>query len=179
MARRLVVSLLCASALVAVHADESQPPVLAQEQLSQPDTVVDWLKSNDMQADKKTAKMAYDHGQKSKQRGSWSAAAKAFGDSAIHYPSPAALREYADNGLRVYGAVRHRDKTYRENCQRDLGEAEAIYRTALAADTVLKLLSEHERRQIQANADCLADYIKSSESSGACPPLQLYGMPAR
>jgi hypothetical protein len=40
--------------------------VLAQEQLSQPDTVVDWLKSNDMQADKKTAKMAYDHGQKSK-----------------------------------------------------------------------------------------------------------------
>lgn len=179
MARRWVALLLCVSALATAHADGSSPPVLAQEELSQPDTVVGWLRDHEARADKTTAKIAYEHGQKSKQRGSWSAAAKAFADSAIHYPSPAALREYADSGLRVYGAVRQRDKSYREHWERDLGEAQAIYRAALAADTVLKRLTDSERQQIQRNADCLAHYIKSSKPSGACPPLQLYGMPNR
>ena len=130
MARRWVALLLCVSALATAHADGSSPPVLAQEELSQPDTVVGWLRDHEARAD-------------------------------------------------VYGAVRQRDKSYRKHWERDLGEAQAIYRAALAADTVLKRLTDRERQQIQRNADCLADYIKSSKPSGACPPLQLYGMPNR
>jgi hypothetical protein len=176
MARRLVVSLWCASVLLVQPATAGGPPRLTQDQIGQPDEVVAWLKQNEAFADKKIAQMAYDHGLRKKKRKDWGGAAKAFAESAIHYPTPAALTEYAENSLRMYGDIRQRNKTFTEHWRRDLGKAEAGYRTALAADAVVKQLNEQERRRTEQHAECLAEYLKTSAKSPNCPPLEMYGM---
>jgi hypothetical protein len=176
MPKPLVVSLWCASVLLLQPAIAGGPPRLTQEQMGQPDEVAAWLRQNEALADKKIARMAFDHGLRKKKRKDWGGAAKAFAESAIHYPAPAALTEYAENSLRMFGDIRQRDKAYTEHWRRDLGRAEAGYRTALAADAVVKQLNEQERRQTGQNAECLAEYLKTSVKPHNCPPLEMYGM---
>ncbi|MCW7536989.1 hypothetical protein OOT46_03860 [Aquabacterium sp. A7-Y] len=182
MARQLALLLWFASVLPLAHASESSatgPSELSQKDLGNPKAVETWLKENGAKAhkaDKKNSQRAYEYGQLKKQRKEWGAAAKAFGESALFYPTPKALNEYADNWLRMLGEIRQREKTYGERWQADLSEAEATYRTALAADSVLKLMTDKERQQTRKNAECLADYIKSQVKQGDCLPLQLYGV---
>ncbi|AKJ29449.1 hypothetical protein [Caldimonas brevitalea] len=151
--------------------------MLSQKDATDPEAVVAWLKANAAKADKAAAKMAYEHGQALKKRKDWGAATKAFGDSTAFYPTPAAFTEVAEAQLRMLGEIRQRHRNYDQHWRRDIGEAEATYRSALAADSVLRQMTAQERQQAQQNAECLADYLKSAQPPRNCAPLKLYGLP--
>ena len=179
MGKRSVVSLWFVSALWGLCAVSTgcaaETPRLNQDHLEQPDAVAAWLKENASKANLTVAKGFYDRGLQAKQRRDWGAAAKSFGESAIHYPTPKALNEYEDNMLRMLGSIRKRERTYEERLQGDLSRAEAGYRAALAADVVLNQLTDQERAQAGKNVECLAEYLKTHSKQSDCLPLQLYG----
>ncbi len=183
MARRSAVSQSFASILwafvatVAATAGAVEPSRLSQDDLEQPDAVVAWLKANhSSKASLSASQGFYDYALKAKQRNDWGAAAKGFGESAIHYPTPKALNGYADSLLHMLGQIRQREKSYRERKKGDLEGVEATYRSALAADTVLKQMTDEERKRTQQNAECLAEYLKTSAPPASCPPLVAYGV---
>lgn len=172
MATPLAASLSFSSVLLIAQAAAGAP--LTQQEISQPDAVVAWLRQNEGVADKAFAQQAFDEGLQTKKRKDWGASIKAFGDSSAHYPTPRALIEYAEAYLRMLGQLKPRNKPSPEEQRRQLATGEATYRAALAADTVLKQLTDQERKQTQQNADCLAEYLKSSVKPRHCLPLDMY-----
>lgn len=179
MAKRLALLLLFVSALPGTQASESAGdlrPYLSHEDAKNPEAVVAWLKENGSKADKKSAQGAYEYGQLKKSRKEWGAAAKAFGESRGFYPTPRALNEYAGARLHMLGELKPRNKPSPEDQRRHLAAAEGVYRSALAADSVLKQLTAQERQQTRQNAECLGEYLKSSKPPPACPPLEMYGI---
>lgn len=176
MASRLVASLWCASALLATQAVAGSPSALTQEQLSQPDAVAAWLIANGSKADVAVANSLYVYGEKAKQRKDWSAAGKAFAESALHYPTPRALSEYATARLRMQADLKSRNRPSPHDQRQHLELAVSTYKATLAADSVLKQLGEQERLQVQRDIECLAEYLSSSERRGKCRPLELYGI---
>lgn len=175
MARTSAVSVLFASVLVATQAAAGGAPLLTQQELSQPDAIVAWLGRYERIADKTLAKQAFNDGLQTKKRKDWGAAMKAFGESAVHYPAPRALMEYAEAYLRMLGDLKRRDNPSLEASRGHLATAASTYRAALASDSVLKQLTREEREQAGLNARCLTEYVGSSKSTGPCPPLDLYG----
>lgn len=159
-----------------VLGDVIQPKHLEQGDEKNPALVADWLKANGATADKARAELFFKDGMKDKKRGAWGPAAKGFGASLLFYPSPHALSEYAYVRLRGLGETRAREKTFSQYKQSDLASVEPIYRSALAADSVLNTLSPSEKEQTRQNADCLAAFVQSAKMQANCRPLQIYGL---
>ncbi len=165
-------TLLGASAL----GDVTQPKPLEQRDLKNPISVSVWLKANGASADKVGAAWFFKEGLKEKKRGAWGPAGKGFVASALLYPAPNALIEYANAVLHSVGAARAREKTVPQYMRADMIAIEAIYRSALAADAVLNTLSAPEKIQTSQNADCLTTFVRSGKTQPNCQPLQTYGL---
>lgn len=165
-----VLALPCACAL------GDEPPMLSQDDLSKPAVVSAWLKENGAKADKARAKTFFDAGVKAKSQKRSGPAGKAFGESAGYYPTPQAINEYADITVRMLGETRTRNKDRHAHEKSDLASTESLYRSALAADAVLKSLSADEKQRTLQNADCVGIFIKSGVVQSSCPPLQTYGL---
>ncbi len=118
----------------------------------------------------------FDAGMKAKTQKRFGPAGKAFGESAIYYPTPDAIREYADINLRSLGEIRERNKNRAEYMKSDLSSALALYQSVLASDAVLTTLSATEKKQTKQNVDCLAGYLRTEKAQTPCPPLQAYGV---
>ena len=150
--------------------------VLTQENLSEPDTVSEWLRKNPGGLEKKEAAFSYGEGLKYKSKKDWSAAAKSFGESAIRYPSPQVLTEYVTASLRMLGEIRARRGDTTLGVDRDMDYALLQYRSVMAADSVLDTLSEREKMQVEANIACLSDYLRTRQIPAECQPFEYYGM---
>ena len=157
-------------------ADVATAPLLTDEQLEQPAQVSAWLKQHAANADKQTAKEMYQFGLKEMKRNSYDSATKAFGDSAIRFPTPQALNAYADARLRGLGGIREHNKNRSEHLDRDLRHVESIYRSALASDATVPAMSEQERVQTKAYLDCMVAYRRDRSGVATCPPLAAYGL---
>lgn len=165
MAKLLAQSLLCASALLQfMPAFARDAPQLIQDDLEKPAVVKAWLMENGTKADKTAAKEFFDLGQKLKKEKRWALATKAFGGSAIRYPTPHALNEYAEASIRDLGP------------RLDVQHVVPLYQSAIAADTVLQVMSEEEKRATQNNLDCLRAYLQVKKAQPGCRPLQAYGL---
>lgn len=178
MARRLA-ALLCASSLAFFQpalAGAEKPRLLTQQQLEEPALVSAWLKQHAGRADQRRAAAAYDLGVQEARRASWGSAVKAYGESAIRLPSPRALNAYADATARFLGALREHKQDRAGHLEQDLRSVEALYRSALASDSVLAAMSAQERLRTVANADCLAVYRRDRSGLGRCAPLRAYGL---
>lgn len=152
------------------------PPMLTQDDLRKPAAVSEWLQKNREHADKGKAREFFVAGQKAKAQKRFGPTGKAFGESAIYYPTPETISEFADVTLGMLGEIRSRNKNRKEHLKSDLISAESLYRSALSADSVIKTLSDSERRRIRLNADCVGAYLQSGSSSPTCPPLRIYGL---
>ena len=150
--------------------------VLNQDDLYKPEVVSAWLKKNGAKADKARAKLFYDEGVKAKKRKNWGLAGKGFGDSALRYPTPQAINETAEVELRMLGEIRDRNKDRKVHLKSDLASAESLYRSALAADSVLNTLSVEDKQRTRQNAECVSAYVKTGTAQSACAPLQAYGI---
>lgn len=199
MASQLARSLWFASALglfcasrVAIGNGAAETPIsllaLDQTALTQPDTIAAWLKQHAKTADRRTAQRYFEIGVKAQQQGHWSRAAKAFGESALFFPTPAALRGYGDNLLRDLASVRARTKDTAQ-AGADLSRSLAVYRSALAAEAQLKVLPAPALAQLRADEACLSEHVAKRGTTtttataspkpadlpaSACRPLALY-----
>lgn len=153
-----------------------QPKSLEQRDLKNPTSVSTWLKANGASADRAGAEWFFKEGLKEKKRGAWGPAGKGFGASALLYPAPKALIEYANAVLHSVGEARARENTVAQYMRTDMTSVESIYRSALAADAVLNTLSATEKIRTRQNTDCLATFIRSGKTQIDCQPLQAYGL---
>ncbi len=180
MAGRLAL-LLCASSLAWALPGQAAPAKvrpLTQQQLEQPDQVAAWLRQHAGMADRQRADEAARFGAAEARRGELGSAVKGYGLSAVLYPSPAALTAYAGTLVRYLGQLRDRDQNRAVHLDQDLASIEALYRAALASDTVLAALAPAERAATRANADCVAAYRQGRTTVGTCAPLRAYGLAA-
>ena len=180
MARRLARSLWCASACwcaALAYAAASPPPRLEQADLARPERVAAWLKANATSADTKTAQMFFQHGEKAAKRGDWGAAAKAFGEGAIHHPTPRHMEAYAAARLKMLGDLRRRDKNLVQNKAQDLGEALALYRSAVSADDALRALAATDKAALNGKVQCLEASHKAGKAVEGCEPARRYFSP--
>ena len=166
--------LLAHGALAQTSADSAR--YLTDDELKNPEFVVNWLKTKSAGADRKMADWYFKNGMKDMQRKYCSGASKNFAESMIRYPSPQTLIASADATICMLGAIRARTKSVEQHKQSDLKSVDGFYRSALAADDVLNTLSAAEKTQVRQNADCLSAFVKSGEVQKNCPPLQAYGL---
>ena len=180
MAKLWVLSLWFGSAIALLSAsalgDAIQPKPLKQGDEYNPALVSAWLKANGATADRARADLFFKDGLKGKKRGAWGPAVKGFGASAQYYPSPQTLIEYADAALHSLGSARAYEKSFAQYSRRDMASFEPIYRSVLAADSVLNTLSPAEKAQMQQNSDCLNAFVRSVKFQANCPPLETYGL---
>ena len=120
--------------------------------------------------------MMFDAGVKAKAQKRFGPAGKAFGESAMYYPTPEAIREYAEIELRTLDEIRERNKNRDQYLKSDLSSALGLYQSVLASDAVLATMSTAEKKQTQQNVDCLTSYLSSEKAPAPCPPLQAYGV---
>ena len=159
-------------------AAEFEKNQLDQRALMNPEAVTKWLEKNAKTADRKFAQITLEYGVKAEKQGNSSAAVKSFGESALSFPAPMTLIGYADNTLRMLSHVRTREKDT-SKVKSDLSAVLGIYRSALASDTQLKLLSGSALAQLKADEACLDAFLKKDKSpippiSTECRPLNLY-----
>jgi tetratricopeptide (TPR) repeat protein len=176
MEKRLARSLWCASSLILLSGLSSagMPAQLRQEALGQPDTISAWLQANAKTADRRIAQRYQEMGLKAQKKGNWSSASKAFGESALFFPTPTALVGCADNHLRDLGALRTRQKDT-SKAKGDLASALALYRSALAADAQLNELTAPALARLKADEACLDTHLKTgAPQSPTCRPVRLY-----
>jgi hypothetical protein len=171
-ARCILLLFCCASAL----ADASNAPLLSQEQLKDSQAVTKWLRKNRGKADTSRAEQFFKSGERAKRQGRWGPAGKAFAESAIRWPRPQALSEYADALLRARGEMRRKANTLHKHSREDLREAEHLYRSALAADGELGMLSAKEKEGLMANVACVSAYVQSGQAV-KCAALDVYQSP--
>ena len=175
---RLLAWLLCASAVTCsalACAGEPRLLFLTQEQLEEPAKVAAWLKQNAARVDKRRSAIAHAEGQKDAARNSLGGALKGFGESAIWNPTPQAFETYVDHAALYYGRLRKANDNYAEYQEMDLRSFEMLYRSALASDDVLSVLSVRERNRIVAKVECVARFRHDRTGLQTCAPLQTYG----
>lgn len=166
MAKLLVQLALFVNALVlqSMPALAQEAPRMFQDDLERPEVVKAWLIENGAKADKESAREFFELGRKLKKEKRWALASKAFGGSAIRYPTPQALNEYAEASIRDLGT------------RLDAQYVVPLYQSAIAADTVLHLMSEEEKSATKHNLDCLHVYMQLKKVQPGCRPLQAYGL---
>lgn len=181
MAKLLVECLLFASGAVLAGAEavELRSSALTQAQLYEPGSVAAWLRVNGEKADKGLAARFYQAGEKQKRQRRWGPAGKSFAASALYYPHPRTLNEYAETKLIFLGVERRRDGDMLAHAVGDLQTTERLYRSVIAADEVLHVLSLKEKQRARGNADCTAGYVSTRTVVSSCEPLRLYGLIGR
>lgn len=165
-------------AVIAHATGDGSKQVLAQRDLRNPQAVVETLKSEINDDRKVSAKQFFSLGVKYRQRASkdnnWGPAAKAFGESAVLYPRPLALKEYADSSLRSQSRTAG-SKGLEEQLE-VLSQTIDLYGSALAADSVLHELSRDQRAQLDQYRSCAERFLQERKPSSPCQPLQSLGM---
>ncbi len=157
-----------------------EPPYLHRDDLENPQAIAAWLDKYAATANKRAAQIEFARGEAYQKRRYWSAASKAFGESALAFPTPAALVARTDNRLRGLAEIRVREKET-THARDDLAGALPVYRSALAAEGRLRMLSASALAQLQADEACLNAHLEANTASTwtpqTCRPLSLYTAP--
>lgn len=165
-------------AVIASSTANGPKQVLTQRDLRNPKAVAETLKSEINDNSKVSAKQFFSLGVKYRQRatkdGNWGPVAKAFGESAVLYPRPLALKEYAESSLRAQS--RTAGIRGLEEQLEILRQTIDLHRSALAADSVLHELSQDKRAQLDQNRSCAERFLQERKPSSPCQPLQWLGM---
>jgi hypothetical protein len=179
MARPWVRSLWFASLLALAGCPASpgpsDDPVLAQDDLRNPEFVTRWLSEHRNAVDrKKRGEEFLALALRAQQNNNWSAASKNFAESMIRYPGPEALAGYAHANLRMFGQKRHRDGTTQEFAVTDVAHALAYYEAAFAADSVVRSLVADARSDVASSMECLKRFALLGTPLEGCLLLTRY-----
>jgi len=161
------------SVLAGAAASAPAPALLSDSELRDPGFVMRWLDREGSRADRQAAARFYAHGLKDKEAGNWSAATKAFGESAVRYPAPEVLLEYVDAELRMLAPVRARQPLRVDRQRADMAHALGLYEAALAANGVTSTLSAAQAGRAEQHVACMRDYL-ASRPPGDCAPIRYF-----
>lgn len=147
---------------------------LTQVDLESAKAVAEALKSEISGANKLSARQFFLLGTKYQRRavkdGNWAPAAKAFGESAILFPRPLALSQYAESSLKAASkTVLAKGKDAQLQL---LKQTIDIYDSALAADDIQHELNPAQRAQLVQDRNCSKEYLLNQKPLAHCPPLQ-------
>jgi hypothetical protein len=150
------------------------PPPLTQAQLdNDPEAVAAWLRAHAARADRKTAARFAALGDQYKARGDWSGAGKGYGTSAQYFPDPAVIADFAR--VRTLDLAKVRANANRADLQEpDLLAILGLYRSALAAHSVVTSLPPDRLAAVQAAVRCLSSPEIRKRSAADCEPVQSY-----
>ena len=176
MEKLLAVSLSFASALAfaAPATPEPAPQLLRDEELLNPEFVVQWLNDVGPKTDQEDARRFFSSGLKAKESENWSAAGKMFGESMIRYPSPHALFEYVDADIKMLAYVRAREGFPAWRIRDDMEYFLGFYEASLAANGVTKTLPASEVERIGQHIACIKEYLASPRQQADCQPVTIY-----
>lgn len=173
---RLLASALAATALCLAGCGAGAQPAtpLTQRQLEgEPAAVAAWLRAHAARADRKAAAEFAKLAAQDEARRYWSAAAKAYAESAIHYPDPAIVLAYARVRTLELAGVRARAKEPAK-ITADAAFLLKLYQTAQAAQRVLGSLGAQQAAEADASIQCLSAPGAAAQVPTACPPLVTY-----
>jgi hypothetical protein len=168
---------IAAGAAVAVAA----PAAVAQTELkladlASPETVSTWLRQHGNNADRSMAKRMFDIGARARdQRNNWGPAYKGFAESALIYPAPETLVEYANATLHGIAEMQGRDGT-QGHSDAVLSQVLRLLTSAQAAQDVLGTLGTARVRRLRANIACLSGHLRQQAAVGPCGPVEAYQM---
>ncbi len=173
MAKLPALSLLLLS-WSAVSICNAQDQYLTADEVRDPNTVVAWLGTRDSASLRKDAQFWVEMAEVYRQRSYWSAAAKAYGEAMIRYPSPHNVSRYADTEIRMLGRVRAREQAFDLQADQDIQRSLDYYRSAMAANAILQTLNAQGIDDLQNKIDCLAEYVVEGNRAAQCDPLRAY-----
>jgi hypothetical protein len=176
--RKVSVQLLCGASLalaaITTSTTNGSDQSLSQRDLRNPKAVMEALNADINNSSKASAKQFFSLGVKYRQRamkeGNWGPVAKAFGESAVLYPRSLTLKEYAESSLRARSRAAARKGL--EGQLEVLNETIDLYKSAIAADDVLRELSQSQRAWLDQNRICVEKFLRDRQLSSSCQPLQ-------
>ena len=162
--------------LVSCSVAEDDRPPLKQSDLTNPSAVVAILKTGQNKNAQVRAALFYKEGVKFRAKAkagksSWGPVAKSFGTSALYYPRPLALMGYAEASLRDIGM----SNKPRQVQHAVLNGAFNKYKSAAAADDILKELTAAQRTELNHYLQCIARNLENKPSA-PCPPVEWVGL---
>lgn len=172
-ARATLLALGAACACASASPAPPAAPLLTQDDLERPELVADWLRKHGGKADRAEAQRWFAEGQRRKARRDWSAAYKAFGESALRYPGAGTLKELAGVALRDLATVRA-NRAERDRARADLASVLMLYRSTSAAHAVRPDLPDPSLAETRAAIDCLSEFVEHQREPATCPALATY-----
>lgn len=162
-------------ALLGAGAVQAQsPPMLTQEQLEgDPAAVASWLQENGSKADRKTAASFAKMAARYKARRDWSGAAKGYGESAVHYPDPVVILEYAHARALHLATVRAHARRP-DLAASDAASSQRLYQVVQAAQSVAGTLNKAQVTAVEQAIQCLSAPNAASEVATDCAPMKAY-----
>jgi len=164
--------------VIACASSDGSKQELTQNDLRNQQAVTECLKSEINENRKASAKQFFLLGIKYRQRatkdGNWGPVAKAFGESAVLYPRPLALKEYAEASLKSQSKALLK-KSLEEQMEL-LNQTIDLYRSVIAADSILCELSKDQRVELDQYLNCIEFYMQGGKPSIPCMPLQRLGL---
>lgn len=147
-------------------------PVLKQDDLYNPKAITKALGSEISGGCMEMAKRFFLMGVKYQplavKDGNWGPVGKSFGESAIYYPRPLALKGYAEAVLYSIGAPKYN----LEDKVRTLNDANDLYKGVLAADEILHELNSSQSDEVKQNLLCIEKFLQDRQPALSCRPLQ-------
>lgn len=171
--------LFSAHAVLAIAAAAVAPAAVAQTELKladleAPETVSTWLRLHGNNADRSMAKRMFDIGARARdQRSNWGPAYKGFAESALIYPAPETLVEYANATLHGIAEMQGRDGA-RDGRNAILSQVLRLLTSAQAAQDVLGTLGAAQASGLRADIACLSAHLRKPVPAGKCRPVEAY-----
>ena len=164
----LVVLATAASASATTQAE------LRLADLESPDAVTTWLRLHGNSADRSMAKRMFDIGARARdQRNNWGPAYKGFAESALIYPAPETLVEYANATLHGIAEMQGRDGA-RDGRNAILSQVLRLLTSAQAAQDVTGTLGAAQASGLRADIACLSAHLRKPVPAGKCGPVEAY-----
>ena len=174
------VRLLCFASILLLplgcSAGEAVRPALTQSDLEKPDRVVAVLNAGVSKEAKAKAALFFAEGVKAREQAtkgqrSWGPVAKSFGASALYYPRPLALMGDAEAVLRDIGGANKPAQVKKAVLEVVFNE----YKSAIAADDILKELTSEQRTELNQYHQCVSQHLEG-KTPPSCPPLMWVGI---
>ena len=142
--------------------------------LESPEMVSTWLRLHGNNADRSMAKRMFDVGARARdQRNNWGPAYKGFAESALIYPAPETLVEYANATLHGIAEMQGRDGA-RDAHNAVLSQVLRLLTSAQAAQEVLGTLGAVQANGLRADIACLSAHLRKPDPAGKCRPVEAY-----
>lgn len=153
---------------------------LKQDDMEKPEQIEIFLKHGASKKQREMAESFFAYGKKrlpfTDKTHNWGPILKAFGESAIHNPTPKALLLYAEAQLRSWKEWSNPEALTYQGKRDALKDTIKLYDSALIAQRYNPQLTETELAKVKAMRTCMNAYIRTKVLQKDCEPLRWVGL---